>query len=61
MALPNGSRTPMSVNLEEPGPPLHDDATAAQIRELITKGALGGLVFVAGLPAATAPTSSRSA
>jgi len=51
----------MSVNLEEPGPPLHDDATAAQIRELITKGALGGLVFVAGLPAATAPTSSRSA
>ena len=34
------------INLEEPGPPLHDEATAAQIRELITKGALGGLVFV---------------
>src|SRR5438270_13978448 len=31
--------------LEEPGPPVHDEATAAQLRELITKGALGGLVF----------------
>jgi catechol 2,3-dioxygenase-like lactoylglutathione lyase family enzyme len=35
------------VSLEEPGPPLHDDATAAQIRDLITKGAMSGLVFVA--------------
>jgi uncharacterized glyoxalase superfamily protein PhnB len=34
------------INLEEPGPPLHDEATAAQIRELITKGALGGLVLI---------------
>ena len=34
------------VSLEQPGPPLHDEATAAQLRELITKGALGGLVFV---------------
>jgi len=34
------------INLEEPGPPLHDEATAAQIRELITKGALSGLVFI---------------
>ena len=34
------------VSLEEPGPPLHDEATAAQLRELITKGALGGLVFI---------------
>ena len=33
------------IFLEEPGPPVQDDATAAQIRELITKGALGGLVF----------------
>jgi catechol 2,3-dioxygenase-like lactoylglutathione lyase family enzyme len=33
------------IFLEEPGVPIHDDATAAQIRELITKGALGGLVF----------------
>jgi extradiol dioxygenase family protein len=33
------------VSLEEPGPPLHDEATAAQLRELVTKGALTGLVF----------------
>jgi uncharacterized glyoxalase superfamily protein PhnB len=33
------------ISLEVPGPPLHDDATAAQLRELITKGALVGLVF----------------
>jgi catechol 2,3-dioxygenase-like lactoylglutathione lyase family enzyme len=35
----------IEVSLEEPGPPLHDEATGAQLRELITKGALGGLVF----------------
>jgi catechol 2,3-dioxygenase-like lactoylglutathione lyase family enzyme len=35
----------VEISLEQPGPPLHDDATAAQIRELITKGALSGLVF----------------
>ena len=34
------------VSLEQPGPPLHDEATANQIRELVTKGALGGLVFL---------------
>jgi catechol 2,3-dioxygenase-like lactoylglutathione lyase family enzyme len=34
------------VSLEQPGPPLHDEATAAQLRGLITKGALGGLVFI---------------
>src|SRR6266542_1542257 len=34
------------ISLEEPGSPLHDDATAAQLRELITKGAMSGLVFV---------------
>ena len=33
------------VSLEQPGAPLHDDATAAQLRELITKGAMSGLVF----------------
>src|SRR5919112_6852049 len=33
------------ISLEEPGPPLHDEATAALLRELITKGALSGLVF----------------
>jgi catechol 2,3-dioxygenase-like lactoylglutathione lyase family enzyme len=34
------------ISLEQPGAPLHDDSTAAQIRELITKGAMSGLVFV---------------
>jgi uncharacterized glyoxalase superfamily protein PhnB len=33
------------ISLEQPGSPLHDDATAAQLRELITKGAMVGLVF----------------
>jgi catechol 2,3-dioxygenase-like lactoylglutathione lyase family enzyme len=33
------------IFLEEPGPPLHDEATAAQLRELISKGAMGGLVL----------------
>lgn len=35
----------VEVSLEQPGPPLHDEATAAQLRELITKGAMNGLVF----------------
>ncbi len=34
------------ISLEEPGSPLHDEVTAAQLRELITKGAMSGLVFV---------------
>ena len=34
------------ISLEQPGPPLHDDVTAAQLRELITKGAMSGLVFL---------------
>jgi len=33
------------IALEEPGPPLHDEATGARIRELITMGAMNGLVF----------------
>jgi catechol 2,3-dioxygenase-like lactoylglutathione lyase family enzyme len=33
------------ISLEKPGPPLHDEATGAQLRELVTKGALNGLVF----------------
>jgi catechol 2,3-dioxygenase-like lactoylglutathione lyase family enzyme len=33
------------ISLEEPGPPVQDESTAAQLRELISKGALGGLVF----------------
>ncbi len=40
-----GDRT-TEISLEQPGPPLHDEATAEQLRELITKGALGGLVFI---------------
>lgn len=35
----------VEISLEQPGPPLHDEATAAQLRDLITKGALSGLVF----------------
>jgi catechol 2,3-dioxygenase-like lactoylglutathione lyase family enzyme len=35
----------VEIFLEEPGPPLHDEATAAQLRELITKGAMSSLVF----------------
>ncbi len=34
-----------SILLELPGPPAHDPATAAQVRELVTKGATG---FAAG-------------
>jgi catechol 2,3-dioxygenase-like lactoylglutathione lyase family enzyme len=34
------------VLLELPGPPAHDDATAQQVRELVTKGATG---FALGL------------
>jgi uncharacterized glyoxalase superfamily protein PhnB len=39
------SRGETEISLEVPGPPLHDDATAAQLRDLLTKGALSGLVF----------------
>ena len=35
----------VEIFLEEPGPPVHDDATAEQLRELITKGAMGSLVI----------------
>lgn len=33
------------IFLEEPGPPVHDATTAAQLRELIAKGAMGSLVL----------------
>jgi catechol 2,3-dioxygenase-like lactoylglutathione lyase family enzyme len=38
----------LELLLERPGPPAHDDATAEQIRELVTKGSLGmsGIVAV---------------
>ena len=29
------------ILLERPGPPAHDEATAKQVRELVTKGAMG--------------------
>ena len=41
-----GEQDATEVSLEQPGSPLHDEATAEQLRELITKGALGGLVFI---------------
>jgi catechol 2,3-dioxygenase-like lactoylglutathione lyase family enzyme len=31
--------------LAKPGPPMHDDATAEQVRELVTKGAMFGAIF----------------
>lgn len=36
---------PTEISLEQPGPPLHDEETAERLRELVAKGALGGLVF----------------
>ena len=36
----------VEISLEQPGPPVQDEATAAQLRELISKGAMGGVVFV---------------
>jgi catechol 2,3-dioxygenase-like lactoylglutathione lyase family enzyme len=35
----------LELALMVPGPPVHDDATAEQLRELITKGAGDGLIF----------------
>ena len=35
----------VEIFLEEPGPPVHDEATAEQLRDLITKGAMGSLVL----------------
>ncbi len=32
------------IFLEKPGPPLHDAATAEQVRELVSKGAGGGWI-----------------
>jgi catechol 2,3-dioxygenase-like lactoylglutathione lyase family enzyme len=37
----------VEIFLEEPGPPVHDEATAEQLRELISKGAMGSLVLYA--------------
>jgi catechol 2,3-dioxygenase-like lactoylglutathione lyase family enzyme len=35
----------LQIGLLLPGPPLHDEATAAQVRELIAKGGAGGGVI----------------
>jgi catechol 2,3-dioxygenase-like lactoylglutathione lyase family enzyme len=35
------------ILLERPGPPAMDEATAAQARELVTKGATAGALFLA--------------
>jgi catechol 2,3-dioxygenase-like lactoylglutathione lyase family enzyme len=35
------------IQLDQPGPPVQDEATADQLRELIAKGAMGGPVFEA--------------
>jgi predicted enzyme related to lactoylglutathione lyase len=34
------------VLLERPGPPAMDEATAAQVRDLVTKGAMAGSLFL---------------
>ncbi|MEU9510243.1 VOC family protein [Micromonospora sp. NPDC048170] len=34
------------ILLERPGPPALDPATAEQVREMLTKGALGGYLFM---------------
>src|SRR4026207_2322443 len=41
------SNPDVEIFLEVPGPPLHDEATAAQLRELISKGAMSSIVFQA--------------
>jgi catechol 2,3-dioxygenase-like lactoylglutathione lyase family enzyme len=33
------------IYLEKPGPPAYDEATAEQLREMITKGAVGWIAF----------------
>jgi catechol 2,3-dioxygenase-like lactoylglutathione lyase family enzyme len=40
--VPDGTE----ISLEQPGSPLHDEATTDQLRALIAKGAMSGLVFV---------------
>jgi catechol 2,3-dioxygenase-like lactoylglutathione lyase family enzyme len=34
------------ILLEKPGPPVMDDATATQVRDLLTKGAVAGAIFL---------------
>lgn len=44
IALP--SQPDRQIMLEVPGPPFVDDATAAQLRDLLTKGALGAAAIL---------------
>jgi catechol 2,3-dioxygenase-like lactoylglutathione lyase family enzyme len=39
-------RSDRRILLEVPGPPSHDEATAAQIRDLVTKGAMGAAAIL---------------
>ena len=48
------------VLLERPGPPALDEATAAQVRELVTKGAMGGSLFLTTLDAQGAYETLKS-
>jgi hypothetical protein len=45
--LPNPGQPDHQLLLERPGPPAHYDATAEQIRELVTKGAMGMAAIIA--------------
>ena len=38
--------TGFEIQLLQPGAPVHDEATAEQLRELIAKGAMGQIVFL---------------
>ena len=38
-------RPDREILLEKPGPPRLDEATAGQVRDLLTKGAMGGTLF----------------
>ena len=41
-----GGEGTTEISLETPGAPLHDEATAEQIRALVAKGSLSGLVLI---------------
>src|SRR5437763_1234619 len=43
VALPDDPE--LELALMAPGPPIHDDATVEQLRELIAKGAGSGVIF----------------
>ena len=44
------------ILLEKPGPPAHDEATGQQIRELVSKGAIGWFALLTGDCRKTAET-----